>query len=152
MALVRREPTAWGLLSTFFDTPTTAATNGALRRWVPAMDMVEGEEHYVLRLDLPGLSEEDVRIELEGDVLRIAGERRAEHSDRRDGFVRVERSYGSFLRSVSLPEGVDADGIAASFDRGVLEVRVPKPEQRRPRRVAIQVGGTERPAIEGTAS
>lgn len=150
MTLVRREP-AWGLLNTFFDTPTTAAANGALRRWAPPMDLVEGDEHYVLRADLPGLSEQDVTIELEGDVLRIAGERKAEHTDRRDGFVRVERAFGAFQRSVALPEGVDADGITASFDRGVLEVRVPKPEQRRPRRVAIQVG--DRPtAIEGTST
>lgn len=153
MALVRREPYIGpsALLSTFFDTPTTAAANGALRRWMPAMDLIEAHEHYVLRADLPGMGEDDVRIELEGDRLTIAGERKAEHTERKDGYVRVERSFGTFQRTVALPEGVDADAITATFDRGVLEVRIPKPEQRRPRRVAIQVGG-DRPAIEGTAS
>jgi HSP20 family protein len=111
---------------------------------------VETADHYVLHADLPGLSEEDVNVEIEGDELTVAGERKAQHIDRKEGFVRLERAFGSFHRSLKLPEGVDPDGIQATFDRGVLEVRVPKPAQRQPHRVAIQVG--DRPAaIEGTA-
>ena len=159
MALVRFEPTSFQtevnrLFSSFFDTPTTAAANGALRRWTPAMDVVEDADHYVLRADLPGMDESDVRIEVEHDVLTVAGERKAEHASRKDGYMRVERSFGSFHRSMKLPEGVDADAITAAFDKGVLEVRVPKPEQRKPRRVAIQVGtqsGDDR-MIEGGSS
>jgi HSP20 family protein len=161
MALVRWEPVREltslqtemnRLFNTFFDTPSNGgggSNGGALRRWLPAMDLVETDEHFVLRADLPGLSEEDVAIELEDSVLTVAGERKAEHEDKREGFYRVERSFGQFRRSLTLPEGVDADGITANFDKGVLEVRIPKPEERKPRRVAIQVGG-QNAAIEGS--
>ena len=157
MALVRWEPVRElsslqsdvnRLFNTFFDTPTGA--NGATpRRWVPAMDLVETDDHFVLKADLPGLSEEDVHVDVDNDVLTVSGERKGEHEDKRDGFVRVERSYGSFRRSLTLPEGVDADAVTASFDRGVLEISIPKPEQRKPRRVAIQVGSASAP-VEGT--
>jgi HSP20 family protein len=155
MALVRWEPVSLQhemnrLFSTFFDTPTTASgANGALRRWVPPMDVVETAEHFVLRADLPGLGQEDVRLEVEDRVLTIAGERAAETEAKRDGFYRLERATGAFSRSLTLPEGVDPDGIAATFEKGVLEVRIPKPEQRKPRRVAISVGDTPA-AIEAT--
>src|SRR3954452_569454 len=163
MALVRWEPVREltslqtemnRLFNTFFDAPTAGgggANGGALRRWLPPMDLVETDEHFVLRADLPGLSEQDVSIELEDSVLTVAGERQAEHEDKREGFYRMERSFGQFRRSLTLPEGVDADGITAAFDKGVLEVRIPKPEERKPRRVAIQVG--DKPAaIEGAES
>jgi HSP20 family protein len=115
------------------------------------MDLVETDEHFVLRADLPGLTEADVSIELEDNVLTVAGERKAEHEEKQEGFYRMERSFGQFRRSLTLPEGVDADKIAATFDKGVLEVRIPKPEERKPRRVAIQVGN-QPAAIEGDES
>jgi HSP20 family protein len=156
MALVRWEPVREissiqsemnRLFNSFFDTPTTG-NGSAARRWLPAMDVVETDDHFVLTADLPGLSEEDVNIEIEENVLTVSGERKAQHEEKREGFVRVERSYGSFRRSLTLPEGVDAEAVSANFDKGVLEIRIPKPEQRMPRKVEIQVG--ERPAaIEG---
>jgi HSP20 family protein len=159
MALVRWEPVREltslqsemnRLFNTFFDTPTTGGNgSNAVRRWVPSMDLVETDEHFVLRADLPGLTEADVSIELEDNVLTVSGERKAEHEDKKEGFYRMERSFGQFRRSLTLPDGVDPDGIAATFDKGVLEVRIPKPEQRKPRRVAIQVGGSQT-AIEGS--
>ena len=160
MALVRWEPVRElssiqsemnRLFNTFFDTPTsaTANDNGGPRRWIPAMDLVETEDHFVLRADLPGLDESDVTVELQDGTLTIAGERRAEHEDKKEGFYRLERASGSFSRSLTLPDGVDPDAIAATFERGVLEVRIPKPEQRKPRRVQIAVGD-QHPAIEGT--
>jgi HSP20 family protein len=158
MALVRWEPARElsslqsemnRLFNTFFDTPTTGGNGTAARRWVPSMDLVETDEHFVLRADLPGLSEEDVAIELEDNVLTVSGERKAEHEDKKEGFYRMERSFGQFRRSLTLPDGVNADAIAATFDRGVLEVRIPKPEQRKPRKVAIQVGDRAA-AIEGS--
>jgi HSP20 family protein len=115
------------------------------------MDLVEEGDQYVLRADLPGLSEDDVKVELEDNVLTISGERKSEHEDRDAGYYRIERATGAFSRSLTLPEGIDPDGIQASFDRGVLEVRVPKPEERKPRRVAINVGGGQ-PVIEGSSS
>lgn len=160
MALIRWEPTRElnslqsemnRLFNTFFgDVPPAEGTAGVVRRWVPAMDLVETEEHFVLRADLPGLSEEDVSIQLEDNVLTVSGERETEHEDRREGYHRVERSSGRFSRALTLPDGVDPEAIQASFDRGVLEVRVPKPEQRRPRRVEISVGARgQAKAIDG---
>ena len=112
---------------------------------------LEADDELVLRADLPGLSESDVDIEVEGNVLTVSGERQAGHEERESGYYRLERASGSFARSLTLPEGVSADGISASFHRGVLEVRVPKPEQSKPRRVAIAVGG-EQKTIEGATS
>jgi HSP20 family protein len=109
------------------------------------MDLVEAGDEFVLRADLPGLTQSDVQIELEDNVLTVSGERKAVHEDRKEGYYRVERSWGSFSRSLTLPEGVDPEAVQASFERGVLEVRIPKPEQRKPRKVAISVGG-EAPA------
>ena len=160
MALVRWEPAREisslqsemnRLFNTFFDTPTTGGNGVAARRWIPSMDLVETDEHFVLRADLPGLSEKDVSIEFEDNVLTVSGERKAEHEEKKEGFYRMERSFGQFRRSLTLPDGVDADAIAATFDKGVLEVRIPKPEQRKPRRVQIAVGDQPK-AIEGTES
>ena len=132
------------LFNTFFDTPgAPSGGNGpALWRWIPAMHLVETTEEFVLRADLPGLSKQDVQVELEDNVLTVSGERKAEHEERKEGYYRVERAWGSFSRSLTLPEGVDPETVNASFDRGVLEVRIPKPEQRKPRKVSISVGGT----------
>jgi HSP20 family protein len=153
MALVRWEPvrelsTIQSEMNRLFDTFFDTSNGGSTRRWVPALDVVETEDHFVLRADLPGIDEDAVKVELEDTVLTISGERKAEHEDKREGYYRLERAAGSFARSITLPEGVDPDAIEASFDKGVLEVRVPKPEQRKPRRVQIGLGG--RPAtIEG---
>ena len=153
MALVRWEPLREmatlqnemnRLFGTFFDTPTTAVSGNGIRRWVPAMDLVETEDHFVLRADLPGMGEDDVRLEVEDRTLTLSGERKAEHEEKGEGFYRLERAAGAFSRSLNLPEGVDAEGISATFDRGVLEVRIPKPEERKPKRVAIQVGDQPR--------
>lgn len=163
MALIRWEPARElatiqtemnRLFSTFFDSPTPPANgNGAaLRRWIPAMDLVETGEDFVLRADLPGLTEDDVNIELEDNVLTVSGERKSEHEERKEGYYRVERSFGSFSRSLTLPEGIDPDGVKASFEHGVLEVRIPKPEQRKPRKVTISAGGGAAKTIEGSES
>src|SRR3954453_6124923 len=138
------------LLDTFL-VPGGGSGNMA-RTWVPPMDLVEDEEFFVLRADLPGVAEDDVAIELDGDVLTVSGSRHAMHDEKKGGVHRVERAYGTFQRSLSLPEGIDPEAIAASFDRGVLEVRIPKPEERKPRRVSISLGGgaSEPRTLEGT--
>jgi HSP20 family protein len=160
MALIRWDPSGElnslqsevnRLFNSFFDVPTNAGNGASLRRWVPAMDLVEHDDEFVLRADLPGLAEDDVSIELEDRVLTVSGQRKAEHEDRREGYYRVERAFGSFSRALTLPEGVDPEAIEASFDRGVLEVRIPKPEERKPRKVAINVG-EGRKTIEGSES
>jgi HSP20 family protein len=136
------------LFNSFFEGAAPGNGMTGARRWVPAMDLVETDDEFVLRADLPGLSERDIGIDFEGNVLTVSGERKAEHEEREGGYYRLERAWGSFARSLTLPEGVSAEGIRASFDRGVLEVRVPKPEQSKPRRVAIAVGGGEQKTIE----
>jgi HSP20 family protein len=101
------------------------------------MDLVETDDSLVLRADLPGMSDDDLEIEIKEGVITIAGERRAEHEERGEGFHRVERSFGSFSRSLSLPDGIDPKKVEATFRDGVLEVRIPKPEDARPTRVSI---------------
>jgi HSP20 family protein len=119
------------------------AANGTARRWIPAMDLVETDDHLVLRGDLPGMTEDDVNIEIKDNVLTVSGERKAEREDKREGYHRVERAFGSFSRSLSLPAGVDADKVEANFDNGVLEVRIPKPAEAKPTRVEIGKGTVE---------
>ena len=136
------------LFNTVFDGPMPSGA--AMRRWMPAMDLVESDDHFVLRADLPGMSEDDVNIELEDSTLTISGERRSEHEAEGDGYYRVERATGAFSRSLTLPKGVDPEAVTARFDRGVLEVRVPKPAERKPRRITI--GGSEPAALEGSAA
>jgi HSP20 family protein len=150
MALIRWEPVPMNrLFNNLFDTPTVASAPA--RRFAPATDLIESETHYILRADLPGLSEDDVTVELDGNVLSVSGERKSEHEHRGQGYYRVERSYGSFRRSVRLPEGVDAGAIKATFDKGVLEITVPKPEAAKPHKVQITVAD-ESPAIDGGES
>jgi HSP20 family protein len=164
MALVRWDPTREldtlqgemnRLFSSFFDTPAPAGNGGngaSVRRWIPPMDLVETQDDFVLKADLPGIGEDDVGIELENNVLTISGERRAEHEERHEGYYRVERATGSFARSLSLPEGIDPDAVRASFQNGVLTVRIPKPVQAKPRRVKIGVGGGEAQTIEADSA
>jgi HSP20 family protein len=123
-------------------------------RWVPPMDLVESDDRFVLKADLPGLGHDDVAIEIRDNTLTISGERKSDYEQREKGWYRVERATGRFSRSLSLPEGIDADAVTAEFEKGVLEVRIPKPEQRKPRRVAIKAGSANgsRPAVEGTAT
>jgi HSP20 family protein len=138
------------LFNAAFD--TSPAGNGGNRRWAPAMDLLETEDHFVLRADLPGMTESDVNIELEDNVLTVSGERKAEREEKREGFYRVERAFGSFSRSLTLPKGVDAEAVTAGFDNGVLEVRIPKPEQRKPRKITIGTAGEEPKTIEGATA
>lgn len=121
------------------------------RRWIPAMDLLEEDAAYVLHADLPGLSEKDVKVELDENVLTISGERSSEHGERQAGYRRIERASGSFRRTLTLPEGIDPASIEATVEDGVLTVRIPKPEEPEPRRIAINVGRRE-PAIEGKAA
>jgi HSP20 family protein len=163
MALIRWEPIGElntiqnemnRLFNTFFDQPASAGrgSGDGTRRWIPAMDLVETDDHYVLRADLPGLAEEDVDVQMQDNMLTVSGERKPEHEARHEGYHRLERAFGGFSRSLSLPDGVDPAGVQAEFDRGVLEIRIPKPEQKKPRQVQIKLGA--RPAnpktIEGT--
>jgi HSP20 family protein len=122
--------------------------NGQSSTWLPSVDVWETEDELVLSFDLPGIAEEDIAVELEDNVLTVSGERQrtSEHSSER--FYRFERRYGTFSRSVTLPPGVKEEAINADYRDGVLEIRVPKPEEQKPKR--IKVGS--RAAIEGKST
>jgi len=131
-----------------FDSPT-ARGSLAVRQWIPAMDLSQDGGEYVVRADLPGITEEDVKIEFQDNVLTISGARKSAHEERKNGYYRVERASGRFSRSLTLPKGVDPESVRASFENGVLEVRIPKPAERKPHRVAISVGGgASQPVVE----
>jgi HSP20 family protein len=152
MALVRWDParevdSLQSEVNRLFDA-FFGGTEANRRRWVPAMDLVETDEHLVLRADLPGLNRDDVNIEIKDGVLTISGERKSEHTERSEGFHRVERAFGSFSRSLSLPDGVDADKVRAEFENGVLQIKIPKPEETKPHRVAIGAGSVSGKAQE----
>lgn len=107
------------------------------RAWMPAVDVRETEEGLRLDVELPGLSSEDVDITVENRVLTIRGERKFEVGVDRDSYHRIERAYGAFSRSFTLPTNVSADEVAASFADGVLTIAIPKAEEARPRKIAI---------------
>ena len=122
--------------------------NGQSSTWLPSVDVWETEGELVLSFDVPGIGEDAIAVELDDDVLTVSGERErtSEHSSER--FYRFERRFGTFSRSVTLPPGVKEEAITADCRNGVLEIRIPKPEEQKPRR--IKVGSGE--AIEGTGT
>lgn len=106
--------------------------------WSPQTETFEREGQLVIRADLPGLKKDDVNVEITDDAITISGERRDEDEERREGYYRSERSYGSFFRSIPLPEGVNADNANATFNNGVLEITMQAPQlQSRGRRLEI---------------
>jgi len=109
----------------------------ATQSWVPALDVWETETDVVYAFDLPGLSEDEISIEVADDTLTVTGERRRATEEQGDRFFRFERRYGSFSRAVGLPASVDDSKIVAGYKDGVLEVRVPKPEEAKPRRIQL---------------
>ena len=111
--------------------------------WTPALDVHETEDEYVLYLDLPGVKQEDVSVELNDTILSISGVRTPVELGNAQ---RVERPYGSFARTLTLPQGIDPDKIVAHYTDGVLELHVPKPEQQKPKK--IEIGGSSQKALE----
>ena len=126
----------------------TFAGNGETSRsWVPALDVWETEGEIVYALDLPGIPEDDISIEFEDGALTVSAERERKHVLSDDKLYRYERRFGSFSRTIGLPQGVTEDQIKAEYHDGVLEVHVAKPEQPKPRR--IQIGSGAQATIEG---
>jgi HSP20 family protein len=117
------------------------------RTWVPAVDVWETEEKLVYAFDLPGIPEDKIAVEFDDGSLTVSGERERTEEVKNDGFYRYERRFGSFSRTVGLPQGVTEDDVNADYRDGVLEITVKKPETPKPRR--IQVGSGENATIEG---
>ena len=106
--------------------------------WVPAVDIVEENERFVLRADVPGVAADDIDVKMEDGVLSIAGQRSTTASDDTTGMQRFERASGRFLRRFSLPETANADGIAAKCANGILEITIPKLPEVQPRRITVE--------------
>jgi len=109
----------------------------ATQSWVPALDVWETDSEVVYAFDLPGIPEDRITIEVNEDTLTVSADRERTEELSDDRFYRFERRYGSFARGVGLPQGVDQDKIAARYENGVLEVRVPKPEEQKPRKIEL---------------
>jgi len=110
-----------------------------LANWSPTSDIVETKDEIVIKSELPGIQDKDVDIEIENGVLTIKGERKVEKEAEEKGYRRVERSYGSFFRSFTLPPNVETEKIAATFTNGLLEVHMPKKEGAKPRAIKVEV-------------
>jgi HSP20 family protein len=112
--------------------------------WSPDVEVFERDNNLVVRVDLPGLSKDDIKVEMTDQGLVIQGERKREHEEKGEGWYRSERSYGQFYRLIPVPEGVNADQAQAHFENGVLEISAPIPEsQRRRRSIPISTGGQQ---------
>ena len=101
-------------------------TPGWMTKWLPQTDVVEGEKDYTVSVDLPGISQKDIEVEVKDGILTIKGERKHESEVKKENYHRVEKSYGEFSRSFSLPEHVDLDGIKAAYQDGVLSLTLPR--------------------------
>src|SRR5919108_5357483 len=110
----------------------------ATQTWVPALDVWETDTEVVYAFDLPGIPEDKIAIEVQDDTLTVTGEREKVREQQGDRFFRFERRYGTFSRAVGLPQGVDEDHISASYRDGVLEIRMPKPAEQKPRRIELR--------------
>jgi HSP20 family protein len=122
----------------------------APQSWAPPMDVWETDGEIVYAFDLPGVSEERISVEFEDGALTVSAERERTSEVSDDRLHRAERRFGSFSRTIGLPQGVTEEQIAADYEGGVLEVHVKKPEQQKPRR--IQIGATDKATIEGSAT
>lgn len=127
-------------------------TGAATQSWVPTLDVWETEDALVYAFDLPGVPQDKISVEVEDGTLTVSASRERTEQIGDDRYRRFERRFGTFTRAVGLPQGVSEDSIAATYVDGVLEIRVPKPEQAKPKRIEIGVAGSPEPAtIEGTS-
>ena len=108
--------------------------------WIPRADVHENDNSFIVHLDLPGVDKNDVKVKFEDDTLVVSGERKQESTTDEKNFHRVERVYGSFTRSISLPKQVNAEKVSATFKNGVLEINLPKTEEVKPKEIEIKVG------------
>jgi HSP20 family protein len=110
-----------------------------LTKWLPPVDIEENDREYVVKAELPGMKKEEVKLEVEGGTLSISGERKAEKEEKGKKYHRMERSYGAFQRSFTLPEGALSEKISAEFKDGVLLVHLPKDETTKPKAIEVKV-------------
>ncbi|HVP33517.1 MAG TPA: Hsp20/alpha crystallin family protein [Steroidobacteraceae bacterium] len=141
MAILRYEP--WALVSRLHQQLDRALSQNADAfesnvSWIPQVDVREEADRFVVTADLPGVEGKDIEVTSEKGVLTVRGERRTENKSEHDGYTRIERASGSFLRRFTLPESADAEAIKASHVNGVLELSIPKRPQAQPRRISVE--------------
>jgi HSP20 family protein len=127
------------------------AAEGSGAGFTPAVDVYEDADKLVLKLEIPGVKQEDMDIRLENQTLAIKGERKFEQTEKAENFHRIERRFGSFVRSFTLPQTVNPEGVTASLDAGVLTVSLPKKEEAQPKQIKVQVGSSTRQVEAQTA-
>ncbi len=115
------------------------SAGNAPRLWAPVVDVVETETEIVLHAELPGMRKEEIDIQLSGDTLTLRGERQLQSATRGENFHRIERQYGAFQRTFGIETPIDAANVSASYEHGVLTVRLPKQQEQKPRQIEIQV-------------
>jgi HSP20 family protein len=108
--------------------------------WAPLVDISEDEKEYLIKAELPEVKKEDVKLSLQDNVLSISGERKSEKEEKGKKYHRIERSYGSFMRSFTLPENADGSNVSAEYKDGVLKVHVPKSEKAKPKSIDVKIG------------
>jgi len=126
------------MFDNFFDGARHDEDN-ALAAWSPAVDIAEHDDQYVVKMELPGVSKEEVKITLESNILTVRGEKKQEKETKKENYHRIERSYGSFQRSFTLPTTVKNDKIDASFKDGILNIKLPKAEEAKPKQIEVKV-------------
>ena len=109
--------------------------------FAPPVDIYEDEHNITLKMEVPGIDEEDIDVRIENNTLTIRGERKFEKEEKEENFRRVERQYGSFTRSFTLPSSVEAENVLATYDKGVLEIRLAKKAEAKPKQIKVKVGG-----------
>jgi HSP20 family protein len=123
--------------------------NSEMAVWSPAVDIFETENEIVVKADLPDVQEKDLDVRVENNTVTIRGERKFDREVNEDNYLRVERTYGTFTRSFSLPNTVNYDAIRAEYRNGVLTVRMPKREETKPRQIKIGINSEGKPASDG---
>lgn len=126
--------------------------------FAPPVDIYEDDQRLVLKLEVPGVKQDDIDIQVEGRTLTVRGERKFDREEKQENFHRVEHRYGTFARSFTLPNSVDAENVKATYDAGVLQLEFPKKAEAKPRQIKIGVGSTttdqkqQRKQVEGTSA
>ena len=118
--------------------------------FAPAVDIYEDEHNITLKVEVPGIDEKDIDVRLENSTLTIRGERKFEKEEKEENYRRVERQYGAFSRSFTLPNVVDTENVQANYDKGVLEVRLAKKAEAKPKQIKVSVGGEKKLEAKGT--
>ncbi len=156
MALVRWDPfreltSLQGEVNRLFTRMSGGEPSGR-QAWMPSVDVIETPDAIQLKAELAGIDPADIKLEVDENVLTLSGERRFKEEVHEDKYYRIERRYGSFTRSIALPQNVQADKIDANFENGVLQVTVPKMPEVQPKRISVNVRGGQPGTVEGVSA